>query len=151
MIFRPIDQAELGRLEPLLVRDPASLLTAASFRARISAAEYRPARIWVDQAEHGGEPSARTGSAKPETDLPSAVPAAVATAAVPAAVATAAVPAGAAIWWGTGRDAWPAALDALYASTGDRIGIAAGRRLRACRCRVTGRRLVPSAPRGHAA
>ena len=90
MIFLPLEDAELGRLEPLLVRDPASALTAEGFHARMSAGEYRPEWIWVAEHEHGDEP------------------------------AGAGPPAMAAIWWGPAEEKKPAALDALYARGADR-------------------------------
>jgi RimJ/RimL family protein N-acetyltransferase len=58
VIFRSINDAELRRVLPLIVPDPASPLTAARFMARLDQREYRPEWTWVAEATAGGEPLA---------------------------------------------------------------------------------------------
>ena len=58
MIFRPIDGAELRRVLPLIVPDPASPLTAARFMTRVGQREYRPEWTWVAEERPGGAPLA---------------------------------------------------------------------------------------------
>jgi RimJ/RimL family protein N-acetyltransferase len=73
VIFRAAAGADLARLEPLVVADPASPLTIATFRASVARAEYRPEWTWI--AEDGGDGAVlaaaiwwgRPGEAAPDT------------------------------------------------------------------------------------
>ncbi|MFG1925143.1 GNAT family N-acetyltransferase [Cryptosporangium sp. NPDC048952] len=47
MIFRPAVEAELARVLPLVVADPACALTADTYRARLADGEYRLDHTWI--------------------------------------------------------------------------------------------------------
>jgi ribosomal protein S18 acetylase RimI-like enzyme len=58
VIFRSITEPELARVLPLIVPDPASTLTAATYRARFTGRQYRPEWTWIAERSAAGEPLA---------------------------------------------------------------------------------------------
>jgi RimJ/RimL family protein N-acetyltransferase len=73
VIFRAATGADLARLAPLVVADPASPLTFATYRARVDRGDYRPEWTWIAEADGGGPVRAagiwwgRPGEAAPDT------------------------------------------------------------------------------------
>jgi RimJ/RimL family protein N-acetyltransferase len=53
VIFHPAGEADLERVIPLIVPDPASVLTATTFTARLANREYRPEWTWIAEASDG--------------------------------------------------------------------------------------------------
>jgi RimJ/RimL family protein N-acetyltransferase len=58
MIVRAVEEAELERVLPLLVPDPACTLTAEKYRARLGSAEYRVEWTWAAEESAAGPPLA---------------------------------------------------------------------------------------------
>jgi len=54
VIFRAATAADLARLAPLVVPDPASAMTFADYRARAERGEYRADWTWIAQASDAG-------------------------------------------------------------------------------------------------
>jgi RimJ/RimL family protein N-acetyltransferase len=54
VIFRAATGADLGRLAPLVVPDPASAMTFADYQARAGRGEYRADWTWIAQASDAG-------------------------------------------------------------------------------------------------
>jgi GNAT superfamily N-acetyltransferase len=74
IIFRPAAESELARVLPLIVADPASVLTADRYAARLAAGEYRPGWTWIAEAAAGGAPLAvGVWWGHPEEPVPSAL------------------------------------------------------------------------------
>jgi RimJ/RimL family protein N-acetyltransferase len=103
VIFRPIGEPDMERVLPVIVPDPASSLTATTYRARLKSGEYRREWTWIAEDSAADDPG---GSPRV---------------------------AAAAIWWGRPGEAHPSALDGVFvpgspgpADQGDRAGLAAG-------------------------
>lgn len=58
MIFRPTVESDLDRFLPLIVADPASDMTADTYKARLADGEYRPSWTWLAEDASGGAPLA---------------------------------------------------------------------------------------------
>jgi RimJ/RimL family protein N-acetyltransferase len=54
VIIRPAGQSDLERVLPLIVPDPASVLTPATFTSRLGNREYRPEWTWIAEASTPG-------------------------------------------------------------------------------------------------
>ncbi|WP_395293031.1 GNAT family N-acetyltransferase [Kitasatospora hibisci] len=74
MIIRPTTPSDLDRVLPLIVPDPATGLTADTYRTRLAEGEYRPGWTWVAEDAPGGSPLAlAVWWGDPDGDLPDAL------------------------------------------------------------------------------
>ncbi|MFJ3794598.1 GNAT family N-acetyltransferase [Kitasatospora sp. NPDC090091] len=74
MIVRPTAPSDLDRVLPLIVPDPATGLTADTYRTRLADGEYRPDWTWVAEDAPGGAPLAlAVWWGDPDGDLPDAL------------------------------------------------------------------------------
>ena len=92
MIFRAATAADLVRIAPLVVADPASPLTMSTYMARSVRGDYRPAWTWIAESA-GGD---RDHSDHDDSDRDEGPVLAVG------------------IWWGRPGEATPGTLDGLY-------------------------------------
>jgi RimJ/RimL family protein N-acetyltransferase len=103
VIFRSATVPDLERVMALMVPDPASGLTAGTYRIRSISRQYRPEWTWLAE-EHAETSAAAAGRLEP--------------------------PLAAAVWWGEPRESRPSALDGVWVRAGvapaDRAELAAG-------------------------